>query len=206
MRRELRKGSLVDLLDAEPALVDLADADLIQAWEDNDQQLRHNGNCEDHDTVQQRQREIEAEWEKRYPGIPISDPEPPALTASDIMAETGISRSAANHRLRLGLPRDLLLHPGKLPRGEYNLPESERARKGKVIRKYHLYKIAEAATDLFCSKDPTADKLIRLRDALEASGVDLMAEAIGEVDAEGEAFNAYWHRQALSMGMIDEEL
>ena len=193
-KRELRKGSLEAVLGSEPALGDMSDADLIQEWEDNDQQLRHNGNCEDRETVQQRQKDIEAEWEKRYPGIPISDSEPPPLTAKEIMEETGLSRSAANHRIRLGLPRDLLLHPGKLPRGAYVLPESEKARNGMVIRKYHLYQIAEAAAALFCSKDPTQLKLIKLRDALEAAGCDLADEeevdsAAGDDCGDGEAFD-----------------
>ena len=191
-KRQLRKGSLVAIADAEPQVKDLSDGELLQEWNRIDQEKPWQSG--DNEDANQRMNDIESEWARRYPGIPINDPEPPTLTAKDIMEETGLSRSAANKRLRMGLPRDLLLHPGKLPRGAYVLPESEKARNGMVIRKYHLYQIAEAAAALFCSKDPTQLKLIKLRDALEAAGCDLADEeevdsAAGDDCGDGEAFD-----------------
>ena len=63
-----------------------------------------------------------------------------------------------------------------------------------MIKKNHLYKIAETAAALFNSKDPTHVNLVRLRDALEAAGIDLGEEEddIGEdVVDEGDAWLDY---------------
>ena len=196
LKRELRKGSLVEIADAEPAIAELGDGELIQEWEYNDQHIKRGcdaDNADDYEARTHRQHDIEAEWQKRYPGIPISSPEPPPLTADDIIAETGLSRSQAYKRLRMGLPRDLLLaSPGMLPRNE--VPHVEKEYRGTVIKKNHLYKIAETAAALFNSKDPTHVNLVRLRDALEAAGIDLGEEEddIGEdVVDEGDAWLDY---------------